>query len=192
MKLQIIITLLLTMSLCQDIHNGFLAEYHNPTPIKLNKLSPQDALDFSKGFMSGLTIFDKLPVDDFKCAEEDIKVIDDLADIIEAMKNFRKDYYGTLKIVTAKAYDIYEKLNQVTGPCKALADDLKTIVLKVRDYMESYSYVMQFSYHTMREFVNIENKLLDAKKLWMDKQYQESGKGFGDMVHFAFLWAFNN
>jgi hypothetical protein len=193
MKTQIIAILLLSLSLCQLIpeqHNGFLVDYKPPE--KLHSLSPYEILEFSKGFMTGLTIFSKLPMDDYKCLAGDAQIIEDLGDIIEAVKNFKQDYYGALQILTTKIIDIYENLNEVTGPCKEAADDVKEILIQVKDYLKTYSYIVQFSYHTMRELYTIENKISDAKKLFADKQYEDAGQGFGDSVHFAFLWAFNN
>jgi hypothetical protein len=191
MRLPIIAILLFTLTLSQDTNlpRPLFLEYEYPEQQQLKRPSRQEAMELVKGFVKGLEIFNHLPTSD-ECIKGDEEVLDDIAELIQIIKDIDHNYIDSLKKVVAKAMEIYLKLDNVKESCKQMAHDAKLVLKHVMEYVKTPIYIVELPVHLVKEHTKIKEEAVNAKKLYDEKHYELSGEGFGDLLHFTFLWEY--
>jgi hypothetical protein len=153
---------------------------------------PYSSLDLFKGFMEGIAIFNNLPHAD-KCSDKDFNPIEqEVVDIISIIRGIEFDFESIAKIgqLIAKLTELYDSFNKVVGPCQEYAREMQDVILRVKEHVESASYLTSLPVHLLMEMSNLKSIAIKATEDFNELKYQVAGQGYGDLVHVALLWDF--
>jgi hypothetical protein len=183
---------ILLISLLFQVHNTTytLLEFL-PQPKNEQDPTPADLADLADGFISGLEIFNNLPTYP-ACKAGDIDVVEDIVSIITVIKDTHGvvNWVKAIPILAENILDIYNKLNSVAAPCKELAVDIQAILGNVLAHIKSPEYIASLPLHVLENLSDITTKAQNASQLFDEKQYKPAGNGYGELIHFIFLWDF--
>jgi hypothetical protein len=189
MKYILLTLLLITLSISHE-HETQSLDYLTYSDflqlLNLERPSRKEALELARGFIKGIAIFNNIPSSE-QCVEGNEAIIDDLTDIIEILKD-KSDYVKLVEQLVTKLVGIFFKLDGVVESCRDLAKQVKDVIHGVERHVANPKYLVQLPIHLYKERKAIKNKAHDAKSKYENKQFGPAGEGFGDLVHFIFLW----
>jgi hypothetical protein len=155
-------------------------------------IEPIDSFNLFKGFMEGLAIFEKLPHAD-QCTQKDLEVIEgEILEIVNILRTIEFNYEAIVKLtqIFSKFKELYDSFNKVVGPCQEYVQELRAVMKKVIDHVETVTYLTQLPVHIIMELGNLKTAASKATEEFNQGHYMLAGQGFGGLVHNALLWEF--
>jgi hypothetical protein len=100
---------------------------------------------------------------DFEAIEQEV------VDIITVIRGIEFDFESIAKIgqLIAKPTVLYDSFNKVVGPCQEYAKEMQDVILRVKEHVESVSYLTSLPVHLLMEMSNLKTLLSKPLKILM-------------------------
>ncbi len=154
------------------------------------ELTPIDALFFSKGFLDGVKIFDSA-YRNTTCLGEAERFVDDINRLVNIFKNFTVEGLASeIKEILHIVEDFVDISETEIPACKQTVHAFRDVFVKIYQRVSNQKYLEELASHTIFNLGKIKEISQKAVKDFNDKNYFDSGRGFGELVLFSLLWDF--
>jgi hypothetical protein len=174
----LIILALITLACSQS---AFL---QTPTPEDI----PEEIIETVTGFIDGIIVFSNVP--DFKkCETASGTAINGVVDLVRAFELIgHSDPETIYKSVFHAVAEFATGMEQSWSPCQAYGEEEAAKWKILGPQFADPKYWQEFSTNLLFNLGTLTQKVQDIIKNINAKNFYETGKGVGDIVHFALFW----